>query len=61
MNARNRLVMRALRAIELAPDTRALKRECRMGNPYVLHWLEARGCRWDPETGAIVQTARDPA
>jgi hypothetical protein len=55
MNTRTRQVSRALRAIQLAPDTRALKRECQLGNPYVLAYLERRGLIYDPAMGAIRQ------
>ena len=51
VNARRSLVSKAQRAIGLSPDTRALKRELRDGNPYVLAFLHRRGLVF--EDGAI--------
>ena len=46
MNERARLVTKAQRAIRQSPDTRALKREAKAGNPYVLAFLRTRGIEY---------------
>lgn len=43
MNTTPKLVSRAQRAIRKSPDTRALKRELREGNPYAIGYLAGRG------------------
>ncbi|MCA1571178.1 MAG: hypothetical protein LC798_12845 [Chloroflexi bacterium] len=42
-NTRATTVLRAQRAMEQAPDTRAIKRELQRGNPYVVAMLRSRG------------------
>lgn len=59
-----RLVVKALRAIRQAPDTRALKRELRNGNPYAHGFLARRGLTFEggaiatPEAHAATRTLR---
>jgi len=55
MNTRPGQVARALRAFRKSPDTRALKRELRDGNPYAAALIEARGCEY--ANGAIQRKA----
>jgi hypothetical protein len=50
------LVLRAQRAWRQCPDTRALKRELRNGNPYALALLERHGATY--ENGDIVRTQK---
>lgn len=51
MNARPGQVARAQRAIRQAPDTRAMHRELRDGNPYVRQFLARRGLTYTPQLG----------
>lgn len=47
VNQRPALVVRALRAMRQAPDTRAIKREATAGNPYIERLLASRGLIYD--------------
>jgi hypothetical protein len=57
MNTRANQVLRAQEAIRAGGDTRALKRECRDGNPYALSWLRHRGLTF--HKGMILPTKGD--